>query len=276
MPSTARPLEMRLTLVIAVAVAAAWRVTELVTPVPRPMRVVAVAGQRQRDIGIAGEVLQIDHQHAVPTGRLDLLRGARTAARRSDAGGPQLHVPPLLGLFGDWHDLRLRTVLLNVNSLNMSWKRRAERAYHHGNLREALIQAARELIKEKGPAGLHLRRRRALGRRQRGGALSPFPRPRGAAGRRGARGLRALRGDAVDRLGRRQARPAHRLRQCRQGLSRLRPRRARLLRGDVRIGPAARPQRRSARGGRPRLRRAAHRRRSAGGACCRPASGRRR
>src|SRR3982074_2717627 len=35
----------------------------------------------------------------------------------------------------------------------MSWKRRAERAYHHGNLREALIQAARELIKEKGPAG---------------------------------------------------------------------------------------------------------------------------
>jgi AcrR family transcriptional regulator len=37
----------------------------------------------------------------------------------------------------------------------MSWKRRAreERGYHHGNLREALIQAARELIKEKGPAG---------------------------------------------------------------------------------------------------------------------------
>jgi AcrR family transcriptional regulator len=35
----------------------------------------------------------------------------------------------------------------------MSWKRRAERAYHHGNLKEALIQAARELIKEKGPAG---------------------------------------------------------------------------------------------------------------------------
>ena len=35
----------------------------------------------------------------------------------------------------------------------MSWKRRAERAYHHGNLKEALIQAARELIKEKGPGG---------------------------------------------------------------------------------------------------------------------------
>jgi AcrR family transcriptional regulator len=36
----------------------------------------------------------------------------------------------------------------------MSWKRGArEGAYHHGNLREALIKAARELIAEKGPAG---------------------------------------------------------------------------------------------------------------------------
>jgi AcrR family transcriptional regulator len=37
----------------------------------------------------------------------------------------------------------------------MSWKKAAReaRGYHHGNLREALIQAARELIKEKGPAG---------------------------------------------------------------------------------------------------------------------------
>jgi AcrR family transcriptional regulator len=30
---------------------------------------------------------------------------------------------------------------------------RAERGYHHGNLREALIEAARKLIAEKGPAG---------------------------------------------------------------------------------------------------------------------------
>jgi AcrR family transcriptional regulator len=36
----------------------------------------------------------------------------------------------------------------------MSWKRGArEGAYHHGNLKEALIQAARQLIAEKGPAG---------------------------------------------------------------------------------------------------------------------------
>ena len=36
----------------------------------------------------------------------------------------------------------------------MSWKKRErERGYHHGNLKEALIQAARDLIAEKGPAG---------------------------------------------------------------------------------------------------------------------------
>src|SRR5471032_1140769 len=31
--------------------------------------------------------------------------------------------------------------------------RRAERGYHHGNLKEALLQAALRLIAEKGPAG---------------------------------------------------------------------------------------------------------------------------
>jgi AcrR family transcriptional regulator len=38
----------------------------------------------------------------------------------------------------------------------MSWSRhddRRERGYHHGNLREALIRAALDLIAEKGPAG---------------------------------------------------------------------------------------------------------------------------
>ena len=38
----------------------------------------------------------------------------------------------------------------------MSWRkeqRRAERGYHHGNLKEALIRAALELIAQKGPAG---------------------------------------------------------------------------------------------------------------------------
>src|SRR5437762_12770911 len=42
----------------------------------------------------------------------------------------------------------------------MSWRRdkdrergRGERSYHHGNLKEALLQAALSLIAEKGPAG---------------------------------------------------------------------------------------------------------------------------
>src|SRR5437868_14818279 len=37
----------------------------------------------------------------------------------------------------------------------MSWRkeRRAERGYHHGNLKEALLQAALELIAKHGPAG---------------------------------------------------------------------------------------------------------------------------
>jgi AcrR family transcriptional regulator len=38
----------------------------------------------------------------------------------------------------------------------MSWRkeqRRADRGYHHGNLKEALLQAALGLIAEKGPAG---------------------------------------------------------------------------------------------------------------------------
>jgi hypothetical protein len=38
----------------------------------------------------------------------------------------------------------------------MSWRkeqRRAERGYHHGNLKEALLQAALGLIAEKGAAG---------------------------------------------------------------------------------------------------------------------------
>src|ERR1051325_2890481 len=38
----------------------------------------------------------------------------------------------------------------------MSWRRdsgRNERGYHHGNLKEALLQAALDLIGEKGPVG---------------------------------------------------------------------------------------------------------------------------
>jgi AcrR family transcriptional regulator len=35
----------------------------------------------------------------------------------------------------------------------MTWSRHGRRGYHHGNLREALVRAALELIAEKGPGG---------------------------------------------------------------------------------------------------------------------------
>src|SRR5262245_47643485 len=35
----------------------------------------------------------------------------------------------------------------------MSWEGGGRRGYHHGNLREALIRAALDLIAQKGPAG---------------------------------------------------------------------------------------------------------------------------
>jgi AcrR family transcriptional regulator len=60
-----------------------------------------------------------------------------------------------LSLLGHALPAPIAAPLFNVNSINMAWKRseREARSYHHGNLREALIQAARELIAEKGPAG---------------------------------------------------------------------------------------------------------------------------
>src|SRR6202012_4104990 len=44
----------------------------------------------------------------------------------------------------------------HVKAIHMSWRKddsRTERGYHHGNLKEALLQAALGLIAEKGPAG---------------------------------------------------------------------------------------------------------------------------
>src|SRR5437899_12899595 len=45
---------------------------------------------------------------------------------------------------------------VNVKPFHMSWSGQGpggRRGYHHGNLREALIQAALDLIAKKGPAG---------------------------------------------------------------------------------------------------------------------------
>src|SRR3984893_6177900 len=42
----------------------------------------------------------------------------------------------------------------NVKALNMAWNQdRGPRSYHHGNLKEALIAAALDLIARKGPSG---------------------------------------------------------------------------------------------------------------------------
>ena len=43
--------------------------------------------------------------------------------------------------------------LAHVKPLNMSWKPHGPRGYHHGNLKEALVKAALDLIGEKGPTG---------------------------------------------------------------------------------------------------------------------------
>ena len=63
----------------------------------------------------------------------------------------------------------------------MNWSKEGRggpRGYHHGNLREALLRAALELIARKRARGLYVCRGGALGRREPGGAVSAFPRPR--------------------------------------------------------------------------------------------------
>ena len=54
----------------------------------------------------------------------------------------------------------------------MSWSRdRGPRGYHHGNLKEALIQAALDLIAQKGPVGFAPSPKRRAGR----GSAQPRP-----------------------------------------------------------------------------------------------------
>ncbi len=54
------------------------------------------------------------------------------------------------------HDCSCFPSLTNVKEFHMSWSGRGSdgrRGYHHGNLREALIHAALDLIAKKGPGG---------------------------------------------------------------------------------------------------------------------------
>ncbi|MEA2791643.1 MAG: hypothetical protein QOG73_4049 [Acetobacteraceae bacterium] len=92
--------------------------------------------------------------------------GRRDHAR--DPCHPDLDLPSRFGGWAFFGLCRIRTALdqrgagsvgaLNVKDLNMSWSGPSNggsgrRGYHHGNLREALIDAALELIGAKGPAG---------------------------------------------------------------------------------------------------------------------------
>jgi hypothetical protein len=62
----------------------------------------------------------------------------------------------------------------NVKALHMNWHDKKKRGYHHGNLREALVNAALDLIGSKGHWRLHLCRGRAPCRGQPCRALSPL------------------------------------------------------------------------------------------------------
>ena len=55
--------------------------------------------------------------------------------------------------------------------------------YHHGNLKEALIEAAQRFIAERGHRRVHPGRCGQARGRDAGGALPPFPRPRSPGGR---------------------------------------------------------------------------------------------
>src|SRR5262245_31061005 len=54
------------------------------------------------------------------------------------------------------HKIRATSAAAHVRAIYMSWskdKSAGPRGYHHGNLKEALLRAALELIAKKGPAG---------------------------------------------------------------------------------------------------------------------------
>ena len=69
--------------------------------------------------------------------------------------GPQLVLPALSNELPRLKFAR-RSAAVHVKAIYMSWtkdKSGGSRGYHHGNLKEALLRAALELIAKKGPAG---------------------------------------------------------------------------------------------------------------------------
>ena len=148
----------------------------------------------------------------------------------------------------------------------MSWSRQRQpppRGYHHGNLKEALMRAALELIGEKGPAGF------TFAEAARWAGVSPAAPYRHFRDRdelladvAHAR-LRAVRGRAGARLGRRPARSVDGVRAARQGLSAFAHDEPAYYSAMFEAGVPLDAEPGAARGGRPRLRGAARRRRAA-------------
>ena len=141
------------------------------------------------------------------------------------------------------HDRHRREPAAHVNPLHMRWSKqsgRESRGYHHGNLKEALMRAAIELIAEKGPGGFtfadaarwagvsaaapyrHYRDRDAL--------LSDVAR----------RGFEMFEQRLLKAWDEGRPKPHHRLRADRQSVSRVRARGARFLLRDVRSRHSAR------------------------------------
>ncbi len=95
----------------------------------------------------------------------------------------------------------------DVNAIHMSWSKHGggQRGYHHGNLKEALIRAALDLIAKKGPAGF------TFAEAARWAGVSPAAPYRHYRDRDellsdvAASRLRPIRGGTQARLGRRKA-----------------------------------------------------------------------
>ena len=125
----------------------------------------------------------------------------------------------------------------------MSWRkeeRRAERGYHHGNLKEALLEAALRLIAEKGPAGFTFADAARLA------GVSPAAPYRHFRDREellssiAQRGFEQFEAVLSAGLGRRASGHGHGVRTGRQGLSCLCATGAGVLFGDVRIRASCR------------------------------------
>ena len=139
----------------------------------------------------------------------------------------------------------------------MSWSkedRESPRGYHHGNLKEALLRAALELIAQKGPAGF------TFAEAARWAGVSPAApyrhfrdRDELLAQHRASR-LPTIRNGIGEGMGRWPPRCLHRVRPPRKDLSAIRANRARLLFGDVRSRHSACYQPGTARRRRSRLR----------------------